>query len=121
VIKGGMITYAHLGDADTAVPTPQPVLPRRMFGAYGAVPAQTSLAFVAPAAIDAMVSDRIGSKRRFAPVDNTRSVGKADLPLNDAMPRIEVEPGTYAVRIDGEAVEAEPVAELPMTQRYFLF
>ncbi|HEV8567848.1 MAG TPA: urease subunit alpha [Actinoplanes sp.] len=121
VIKGGMIAYAEMGDANASIPTPQPMLPRPMFGAYGAVPAQTSLAFVAPAAIDAMVGDRIGCKRTFAPVDNTRSVGKADMPLNDALPRIEVEPDTFAVRIDGEAVAPSPAAELPMAQRYFLF
>jgi urease subunit alpha len=121
VIKGGMIAYAEMGDANASIPTPQPVLPRPMFGAYGVVPAQTSLAFVAPAAIDAMVGDRIACKRAFAPVDNTRSVGKADMPLNDAMPRIEVKPDTFEVRIDGEVVDADPVAELPMAQRYFLF
>jgi urease subunit alpha len=121
VLKGGMIAYAQMGDANASIPTPQPVLPRPMFGAYGVVPAQTSLAFVAPAAIDALVVDRIGCKRAFAPVADTRSVGKADLPMNDALPRIEVEPDTFTVRIDGEVVEPDPVTELPMAQRYFLF
>jgi len=121
VIKGGMIAYAQMGDANASIPTPQPMLPRPMFGAYGSVPAQTSVAFVAQAAIDAMVGDRIGSKRPFAPVADTRAVGKADMPLNDALPRIEVEPDTFTVRIDGEVVEPDPVTELPMAQRYFLF
>src|ERR1700754_1124253 len=74
VIKGGMIAYAQMGDANASIPTPQPMLPRPMFGSYGAVPAQTSLAFVAPAAIDAMVGDRVGCRRRFAPVPHTRHV-----------------------------------------------
>ena len=121
VIKGGMIAYAQMGDANASIPTPQPMLPRPMFGAYGSVPAQTSVAFVAPAAIDAMVADRVGCKRSFAPVADTRAVGKADMPLNDALPRIEVEPDTFTVRIDGEVVEPDPVTELPMAQRYFLF
>jgi urease subunit alpha len=121
VIKGGMIAYAQMGDANASIPTPQPVLPRPMFGAYGVVPAATSLAFVAPAAIDALLGDRIGVRRAFAPVGDTRSVGKADLPLNDALPRIEVEADTFTVRIDGEVVEPDPVTELPMAQRYFLF
>ncbi|OJF09970.1 urease subunit alpha [Couchioplanes caeruleus] len=121
VIKGGMIAYAQMGDANASIPTPQPVLPRPMFGAYGVVPAVTSLAFVAPAAVDALLADRIGLKRALAPVADTRSVGKADLPLNDATPRIEVEPDTFTVRIDGEVVEPEPVTELPMAQRYHLF
>jgi urease subunit alpha len=121
VLKGGMIAYARMGDANAAIPTSQPLLPRPMFGAYGVVPAQTSVAFVAPAAIDALLGDRIGCKRALAPVAGTRAVGKADMPLNDALPRIEVEPDTFTVRIDGEVVEPDPVAELPMAQRYFLF
>jgi urease subunit alpha len=121
VLKGGMIALAQMGDANASIPTPQPMLPRPMFGAYGAVPAQTSVAFVAPAAIDALLGDRIGVKRALVPVADTRSVGKSDLPGNDATPRIEVEPDTFTVRIDGEVVEPEPVTELPMAQRYFLF
>ncbi|WP_407952107.1 urease subunit alpha [Plantactinospora sonchi] len=121
VVKGGMIAWAQLGDANASIPTPQPMLPRPMFGAYGVVPAATSLAFVAPAAIDALLGDRIGLRRTLAPVADTRSRGKADLPLNDALPRIEVEPDTFTVRIDGEVVEPQPATELPMAQRYFLF
>jgi urease subunit alpha len=121
VIKGGMIASAQMGDANASIPTPQPMLPRPMFGSFGVVPAVTSLAFVAPAAIDALLGDRIGVKRSLVAVENTRSVGKADLPLNDATPRIEVEPDTFTVRIDGEVIEPEPVTELPMAQRYHLF
>jgi urease subunit alpha len=121
VIKGGMIAWAQMGDSNASIPTPQPVLPRPMFGAYGVVPAQTSVAFVAPAAIDALLGDRLPVSRRMVPVADTRAVGKADLPLNDALPRIEVEPDTFTVRIDGEVVAPEPAMDLPMTQRYFLF
>ncbi|MEU8813109.1 urease subunit alpha [Actinoplanes sp. NPDC048796] len=121
VLKGGMIASAQMGDANASIPTPQPMLPRPMFGSYGVVPAQTSLAFVAPAAIDAMLTDRVGVKRAFAPVADTRHVTKADMPLNDALPRIEVDADTFEVRVDGEIIEPEPVTELPMAQRYFLF
>ena len=110
-----------MGDANASIPTPQPVLPRPMFGAYGAAPAATSLAFVAPAAIDDGLADRLAVRRRLVPVADTRARGKADLPLNDALPRIEVEPDTFTVRIDGEVVEPDPPTELPMAQRYFLF
>ena len=121
VVKGGMIAWAQLGDANASIPTPQPVLPRPMFGAFGRVPSATSVAFVAPAAIDALLVDRIGIRRALAPVADTRSRGKKDLPLNDATPRIEVEPDTFTVRVDGEVFAPEPVTELPMAQRYFLF
>jgi urease subunit alpha len=110
-----------MGDANASIPTPQPVLPRPMFGAYGVVPSQTSVAFVAPAAIDALLGDRIGVKRAMVPVADTRRVGKADMPHNDATPRIEVSPDTFEVRIDGEVIDPDPVTELPLAQRYFLF
>jgi urease subunit alpha len=121
VVKGGMIGWAAMGDANASIPTPQPVLPRPMFGAYGAAPAATSLHFVAQAAIDDGIADRLAVRRRLAPVRNTRSLGKADLPGNDALPRIEVDPETFAVHVDGELIEPAPVSELPLAQRYSLF
>ncbi|MFI6762165.1 urease subunit alpha [Micromonospora sp. NPDC050417] len=121
VLKGGMIAWAQMGDANASIPTPQPVLPRPMFGAYGSVPAATSLAFVAPVAIEENLGERIGLSRRLAPVADVRSRGKSDMPLNDTLPRIEVDPDTFTVRIDGVVIEPEPATELPMAQRYFLF
>jgi urease subunit alpha len=120
-VKGGMIAHAAMGDANASIPTPQPVLPRPMFGAYGATPGKTSVHFVAPAAIEDGLADRLAIGRPLVPVADTRSLGKADLPRNDALPRIEVDPNTFAVRIDGDLVEPHPATELPMAQRYFLF
>jgi urease subunit alpha len=121
VIKGGMIAWAAMGDANASIPTPQPILPRPMFGAYGAAAAATSMAFVAPAAIDGLLADRLAVRRALVPVADVRSRGKEDLPENGATPRIEVEPDTFTVRVDGEVIEPEPAVELPMAQRYFLF
>src|SRR3954447_17581142 len=121
VIKGGMIVYAAMGDANASIPTPQPVLPRPMFGADGVTAAKTSVHFVASAALEGGLADRLDVRRRLVPVADTRSLTKADMPNNDALPRIEVEPDTFTVRVDGEVVEAAPAAELPMAQRYFLF
>ena len=121
VIKGGMIAWAQMGDANASIPTPQPVLPRPMFGSYGVVPGRTSLAFVSEAAVADGLADRLGLVRPLVPVANTRARTKADMPNNDALPRIEVDPDTFTVRIDGDAVEPAPVDVLPMAQRYFLF
>jgi urease subunit alpha len=121
VVKGGMIAWAAMGDANASIPTPQPVLPRPMFGAAPAAAAATSVHFVSPQAIDDGLADRLAVNRRLVPVGNVRTVGKADMPLNDATPRIEVEPDTFTVRIDGEIWQEQPAAELPMAQRYFLF
>ncbi len=121
VVKGGMIAWAAMGDANASIPTPQPVLARPMFGAQPRAAAATSLTFVAQQAIDDGVADRLDLTRRLAVLGDTRQRGKKDLPMNDARPRIEVDPDTFAVRVDGELIDEQPVAELPMAQRYFLF
>ncbi|MGY1897485.1 urease subunit alpha [Nocardia gipuzkoensis] len=121
VLKGGAIAWAAMGDANASIPTPQPVLPRPMFGAAPAAAAATSLHFVSEQAIEDGLADRLRVQRKLVPVRNVRSVTKTDLPHNDAMPRIEVEPDTFTVRIDGEVWREDPATELPMAQRYFLF
>ena len=121
VLKGGVIAWAAMGDANASIPTPQPVLPRPMFGAAPAASSATSVHFVAPHAIDAGLADNLAVNRRLVPVGNVRAVAKTDLPLNDAMPSIEIDPDTFTVRIDGEVWQEQPATELPMAQRYFLF
>jgi urease subunit alpha len=121
VLKAGMIAWAAMGDANASIPTPQPVLPRPMFGASPAAAAATSVHFVAPQAIEDGLADRLAVNRRLVAVGDVRKVGKADMPLNAALPRIEVDPDTFTVRIDGDVWEEQPAVELPMAQRYFLF
>jgi urease subunit alpha len=121
VVKGGQIAYAQMGDANASIPTPQPVLPRPMFGAIGRAPAANSVNFVAPAAIEAGLPERLGLGKRWAVIGSTRGVTKADMRENDALPDVRIDPDSFAVHIDGELVEATPAAELPMAQRYFLF
>ncbi|MFD0363236.1 urease subunit alpha [Nocardia sp. GCM10030253] len=121
VLKGGMIAWAAMGDANASIPTPQPVLPRPMFGAAPAVAAATSVHFVSEQAIEDGLADRLDVRRKLVPVKNVRKRTKADMPHNDAMPRIEVDPDTFTVRVDGEVWTEQPATELPMAQRYFLF
>ncbi len=92
-----------------------------MFGAAPAAAAATSVHFVSPQAIEDGLAERIAVNRRLVPVGNVRALGKAQMPHNDAQPRIEVDPDTFTVRIDGEVWQEQPATELPMAQRYFLF
>jgi len=121
VLKGGFIAWAAMGDANASIPTPQPVLARPMFGSYPSAAAASSFHFVSQEAIDSDLAGRLNLMRKMLPVKNTRRVGKADMLLNDAMPRVRVDPDSFAVHIDGDLVEPQPVSELPMAQRYFLF
>jgi urease subunit alpha len=92
-----------------------------MFGAAPVTAAATSLAFVSPAALDDGIADRLALRRRLVAVGDTRRLTKADLPNNDALPDIRVDPDRFEVTIDGEVVTEQPAVELPMAQRYFLF
>jgi len=121
VLKGGFIAWAAMGDPNASIPTPQPVLYRPMFGALGRATASSAVTFVSRAALDSGVPARLGLARRAVAVAGCRTVSKKSMRLNDALPRIEVDPETYAVRADGELMTCEPARELPMAQRYFLF
>ncbi|MBI3473441.1 MAG: urease subunit alpha, partial [Candidatus Solibacter usitatus] len=121
VIKGGFIAWSVMGDPNASIPTPQPVLYRPMFGAFGGATAATSVTFVSRAAQESGLGQRIGLRKRCSAVEGCRGIGKADLVHNSATPRIDVDPETYEVRADGELLSCEPAQTLPMAQRYFLF
>ncbi|NER95124.1 MAG: urease subunit alpha [Symploca sp. SIO1B1] len=121
VIKGGAIAWAQMGDANASIPTPQPIHMRPMFASFGGAVGATSLTFVSQAALDNEVPQQIGLQKPAVAVVGTRQLSKADMKLNDALPKIEVDSETYEVRADGELLTCEPATILPMAQRYFLF
>jgi urease subunit alpha len=120
IVKGGMIVAAAMGDPNASIPTPQPVYYRPMFGAFGKA-LQTSVTFVSQAALNSGAVAKLGLTKPLVAVSDTRKLGKRDMKLNDALPAIEVDPETYAVRADGVVLTCEPAKVLPMAQRYFLF
>ncbi|MEB3120048.1 MAG: urease subunit alpha [Snowella sp.] len=121
VIKGGMIAWAQMGDANASIPTPQPVHMRPMFGSFGGAISATSFTFMSQIAIKNNVAEKLGLQKSAIAVSNTRNLSKASMKLNDALPKIEVDPETYQVRANGELLICEPATILPMAQRYFLF
>lgn len=121
VIKGGMIAAAKMGDANASIPTPQPVVMRNMWGACGKARNNTAVTFVSKAAYESGIKEKLGLKKMVLPVKGIRNIGKKDMVLNQAMPQIEVDPATFEVYADGNKISCEPVASLPLTQRYYLF
>ncbi|MCT4611616.1 MAG: urease subunit alpha [Pelagimonas sp.] len=121
VLIGGSIAMAQMGDPNASIPTPQPVYSRPMFGAYGRAVENAAVTFVSAAAQDAGIGARLGLAKQTLAVQNTRNIGKSDLLLNTATPKVEVDPETYEVRADGELLTCEPADVLPMAQRYFMF
>lgn len=121
ILKNGMISVSLMGDPNASIPTPQPVFYRNMFAAYGTALEKSSFTFVSQAAQERDVKSLYQLKKDTLPVKGIRQLTKKDMKFNDATPKIEVNPQTYEVKVDGEIVTSEPAKELPLAQRYFLF
>jgi urease subunit alpha len=121
VIKGGFIAWSQMGDANASIPTPEPVIMRPMFGAFGRATGATSVAFVSGRALDEGNLHALGLAKRTLAVRGCRGIGKRNMRLNDALPTITVDPETYEVRADGELLQHEPAVRVPLAQRYSLF
>jgi urease subunit alpha len=121
VLMAGTIVCAQMGDPNASIPTPQPVYSRPMWGAYGRSVENSAVTFVSEAAQASGLREKLGLAKQTVAVTGTRDIGKSDLRLNAATPKIEVNPETYEVRADGELLTCAPATELPMAQRYFLY
>ncbi len=121
IIKGGMIIGSRMGDPNASIPTPQPVMYRHMFGAYGKALFNTCISFVSQISLDKNIVQQYGLQKMIVPVKNCRNISKKNMIHNDATPQIDVNPENYEVKVNGEHISCEPMKELPLAQRYFLF
>ena len=121
VYKNGLIMMNQMGDPNASIPTPQPVLPREMFAAFGGALPQSRLTFMSQAGIDGGAAKRYGLVSTVLPVKNCRKIGKKDMKLNDTLGKIEIDAETFRVKLDGELLPVDAAKELALTQRYFLF
>jgi len=121
VLKSGFIAWAQMGDPNASIPTPQPSYMRPMFGAFGKAIGATSLAFVSARAMREGTLDALGLTKRIVAVKGCRGLGKRDMKLNDAMPKLAIDPETYQVHADGVLLRCDPASSLPLAVRYALF
>ena len=121
IIKGGLIAASKMGDANASIPTPQPIIMRNMYAAYGRALTKSVFNFVSQASIDNNIAEEYGLQKTLLPVSNCRNIGKKDMIHNNGTPEIIVNPENYKVSIDGEVLTSEPVDVLPLAQLYFLF
>lgn len=121
VLKCGTIAAAAMGDPNASIPTPQPVHYRPMFGSFGRSLIESAVTFVSRVGLDADLRNQLGLSKTLLPVSGTRRIAKTDMILNNALPKMEVDPETYEVHADGELLTCEPADVLAMAQRYFLF
>lgn len=121
VIKGGFVAYSVMGDPNASIPTPEPVYYRPMFGAMGKAMHTTSVTFTSKLAIQKGLSKKLGLKKKLLPVKNCRKIGKKNMLYNNAVPKIEIDPETYKVTVDGKLATTEPSQKLSMARLYHLF
>lgn len=121
IIKGGCICASKMGDANASIPTPQPVVYTKMFGAHGLAVKRCCVTFVSKIAAENGIKERLSLGRIVLPVKNCRNISKADMKFNDRTGDIQVDPESYRVTVDGEVITCKAAERLPLTQRYYLF
>ncbi|MGA7543820.1 MAG: urease subunit alpha, partial [Nitrososphaeraceae archaeon] len=121
IIKGGFIAYSLMGDVNASIPTTEPVYYRPMFGAMGETKNSISVLFTSKLALRSGLKNRVRIGKKLVPVRNCRRIGKQDMVLNSGLPKIEVDPESFIVRINGEIAETKPSRTLALSRLYNLF
>ena len=120
VFKSGYPAWGSYGEGNATVEWAEPRRMRPGWGGRGLAPAASSVTFVSSAIDTAEFARRLGSRRTFLPVSDTRGLTRADLLLNRATAAVEIDPQTGTVTLDGQALTVAPASELPLNRRYFL-
>lgn len=121
IIKGGMIAYSLMGDPNASIPTTEPITYRPMFGALGSAKYFTSFTFTSKLALDKGLERKVSTKKKLVPVRNCRKIGKKDMVHNNLTPKIEIDPETYEVKVDGKIATVKPADKLALARLYNLY
>ncbi|GKS67034.1 urease subunit alpha [Nitrosarchaeum sp.] len=121
IIKGGMIAYSLMGDPNGSIPTIEPISYRPMFGSMGAAKHSTSVTFTSQIALDLGLISKVKIHKKLVPVKNCRNISKKDMVYNNLTPKIEINPETYEVRVDGNIATVGPSDKVSLARLYNLF
>lgn len=78
------------------------------------------LLFVSRASLESAVGRSLPTRRRRAPVRGTRGIGPEDMLHHGKRPKVDVDPATTTVSIDGKPVELPPATDVPLNRLYLL-
>ncbi|MGI0059698.1 MAG: urease subunit alpha, partial [Nitrosotalea sp.] len=121
IIKGGFIAYSLMGDPNASIPTPEPVYYRPMFGALGRAKYAISFTFTSQLAIKNNMSEKLKLQKKLLPVHGCRKISKKDMLYNDLTPKIEIDPETYVVKVNGKLATTQASEKVPLARMYNLF
>jgi urease subunit alpha len=116
-----MIAYSLMGDPNASIPTTEPIYYRPMFGSMGGAKYSTSVTFSSRIALDLGLASKVKTSKRLVPVKNCRKISKKDMIYNDLTPKIEINPETYEVRVDGKIATVDPADKVSLARLYNLF
>ncbi len=119
ILKGGFISWAAMGSPSASLMTCEPIKYRPQYGHHGRNPRRTAFSFVTQAAIDAGLANKIECQPLLA-VKRCRTISKRDMVLNNLLPKIDIDPETYNVYMEGQRITVKPAKTLPLTQLYYL-
>lgn len=121
IIKGGFIAYSLMGDPNASIPTTEPVYYRPMFGALGRAKYATSFTFTSQLSIQNNMSEKLKLQKKLLPVHGCRKISKKDMLYNDLTPKIEIDPETYIVKVNGKLATTQASEKVPLARLYNLF
>jgi len=121
IIKGGLIAYSLMGDPNASIPTPEPVYYRPMFGAMGIAKQNISVTFTSKTAIDNGLATKLNLKKKLLQVKNCRKISKEDMVYNNLTPKIDIDPETFKVKVNGNLVSVDPAKTVSLARLYQLF
>ena len=120
IVKGGFIVWSPMGDSAASLMTCEPLRMRPQWGAFGSAPKSLSACFVNPLAIANNLREGLGLTKQLLPTGPTRELKKQHMLHNAICPKIDVDPQTFDVSVDGQIAYCDPAKTLPLTQRYML-
>lgn len=121
ILKSGMIAASQIGDSNASIPTPEPVVYTPMFGAHGKAKPDCSITFVSKISYENDIKAKFGLDRVVLPVKNCRNVTKKDMKFNNVVAKIDVNPETYEVKVNGKKVTSKAADVVSLGQLYNLF
>ncbi|MEZ5116149.1 MAG: urease subunit alpha [Candidatus Nanopelagicales bacterium] len=119
VLKAGLPAWGAVGDPNATIPSAQPRVLDRQFGAHGAMPAELAVLFTSGAAVESG-ADPVPTRRRRVPVRGCRTVTAADMVGHGRLGDVRVDPSGARVTLDGVPLVMDPVDRVPLGRLYFL-
>jgi urease subunit alpha len=120
VLKGGHPAWSPLGEGNATVERAEPTRYAPEWAGLAHAAPSVSLLFISGAADAAAVRSRLQTDRAIVAVRGCRGLTRASLARNRATVPVDVDAVDGTVRLAGRVLASEPLAEVPLSRRYFL-